>query len=295
MKFAVLASPDSWYGRDLQRAAAGHHEITLLPFSGIQSHVSETGIKVASGGRDLLQFDAILVRTMPSGSLEQVVFRMDALARCEALGVVVVNSARAIEAAVDKYLATAKLKAAGLATPCTVVCQTVDEAMQAFEQLGKDVVIKPLFGSEGRGITRVTDADMAYRAFKLLAQLGAVLYLQEFVAHEGYDLRLFVLGQRVLGIRRRNVLDWRTNVSRGATAEPLSVTDELGIMARQAASAVGATIAGVDVLPSKRGQHFVLEVNAVPGWRALSRTLDLDIGRLVLDFVADQRLQERAN
>ena len=288
MKLAVLASPDSWYSRDLQRAAGNRHQITILPFSEIQSRLTIDGIQVQSGGHDLAHFDAVLVRTMPPGSLEQVVFRMDALARCEALGVLVVNPPRAIEAAVDKYLASAKLAAAGLATPRTIVCQTVDEAMSAFEWLGRDVVIKPLFGSEGRGMTRVSDADLALRAFKLLVQLGAVLYLQEFVPHEGEDIRLFVLGDRVFGMKRRNLLDWRTNVSRGASAEAIPMTDELSNIARQATAAIGACVAGVDLLPSRSGERFVLEVNGVPGWRALARVLDIDIAQRLLDFVAEK-------
>jgi RimK family alpha-L-glutamate ligase len=291
MKVAVLASPDSWYARDLQRAAGSKHQITVLPFSEIHSRLINGQIHVLSGGHDLADFDAVLVRTMPPGSLEQVVFRMDALARCESLGVTVINPPRAIEAAVDKYLASAKLSAAGLATPRTVVCQTVDDAMAAFEQLKRDVVIKPLFGSEGRGITRVNDPDMALRAFKLLVQLGAVLYLQEFIPHEGEDIRLFVLGNRVLGMKRRNTQDWRTNVSRGATADACDVTDEMVAVARRATNAVGALVAGVDLLPACSGERFVLEVNAVPGWRALARTLKVDIAEQVIDFVA-QRVEE---
>ncbi len=110
---------------------------------------------------------------MPPGSLEQVVFRMDALGRLEAAGATVINPPRAIECAVDKYLTTARLAAAGLLVPRTVACQTVEDAMAAFELLGGDVVIKPLFGSEGRGITRLQDEALAERAFRLLVQLGA--------------------------------------------------------------------------------------------------------------------------
>jgi len=225
---------------------------------------------------------------MPPGTLEQVVFRMDVLGRLEAAGKVVINPARAVEAAVDKYLASAQLAAAGLATPCTVVCQTVDDAMLAFERLGGDVVVKPLFGAEGRGIARLNDEAMALRAFSLLSQLGAVLYVQQFIPHDGYDVRVLVVGSRMWAIRRRNPLDWRTNVSRGATAEPLELTSELAELARRAVDAIGAPVAGVDLLPARDGRLYAIEVNAVPGWQALSRTLLVDVARHVLDFVAER-------
>ena len=295
MRFAVLADPDSWYLRDLARAAvARNHQLTQVCFSQIAGEISSAGnARVFSAEHDLTRFDAVLVRTMPPGSLEQVVFRMDCLARLEAQGVCVINPARAVEAAVDKYLTSAKLQAAGLLTPRTITCQTPDDAMAAFETLGGDVVLKPLFGSEGRGITRLNDPALALRAFKMLAQLGAVLYIQEFIEHEGCDLRLLVIGDEILAMKRRNPLDWRTNVSRGAKTERLELTPELIDLAHRAADSVSAPLAGVDVLPGKDGRLYVLEVNAVPGWKALARTLEVDVAAKVLQYVAQVTVAAR--
>lgn len=293
MRIAVLASPESWYLTDLARAAADGHELVPVTFSELASMLSSAGASIASGVTRLDAMDAVLVRTMPPGSLEQVVFRMDALARLEAMGTVVVNPPKAIEAAVDKYLTSARLLAAGLTIPRTITCQTADAAMTAFTELGGDVVLKPLFGAEGRGITRLNDEALALRAFKMLEQLGAVLYLQEFIEHEGADLRLLVLGERVFGMRRRNPLDWRTNVSRGASAEPLEVTPDLAELAHRAAAAVGAPLAGVDLLPGRDGGLYAIEVNAVPGWKALARALKVDVAGLMLEYIANAVTRSR--
>jgi tetrahydromethanopterin:alpha-L-glutamate ligase len=299
MRFAVLAAPDSWYARDLARAAAGDHEVVTLPFSAITASVGRVSnpsrtsldsgkLRISCSGHDLADFDAVLVRTMPPGSLEQVVFRMDCLGRHEAAGGLVINPARAVEVAVDKFLTSGKLQAAGLLTPRTICCQTADEAVAAFAELGGDVVVKPLFGSEGRGITRLNDEALALRAFKMLTQLGAVLYLQEFVPHEGFDIRLLVIGERILAMRRRNPLDWRTNLSRGAVAERLEPDDKLVEVARRASAAVGAALAGVDVLQGRDGSLYTIEVNAVPGWKGLARALNIDVARTVLEYVAGE-------
>ncbi|MEY4180565.1 MAG: Alpha-aminoadipate--LysW ligase LysX [Planctomycetota bacterium] len=290
MRIGVLASPDSWYLRDLRRAACERHAIGMLEFPRIVATAgmgwpARDGTPSSEPCGDWGQFDAIMVRTMPPGSLEQVVFRMDALARYEAAGGLVVNRPRAIEAAVDKYLTSSLLAAAGLDTPRTVVCQHPEDAMEAFALLGGDVVVKPLFGSEGRGITRLSDPDLALRAFKMLSQLGAVLYLQEFVPHNGFDMRLLVLGDETYGMRRHNPLDWRTNVSRGATGVRFEPDDRLVELARRAAHAVGAWIAGIDLLPARDGRLLTLEVNAVPGWKALSQATGIDIADRVLRFV----------
>lgn len=285
MNIAVLAARDSWYFRDLQRAAGVRCELTAISYKSLASEVNGAALGVQSGDSRLSEFDGVLVRSMPPGSLEQVVFRMDALGRLEASGVRVVNSARAIEAAVDKYLATAKLQAAGLLVPPTIVCQTAADGLAAFETLGGDVVVKPLFGGEGRGITRVSDAAIARRVFMSLEQIGAVLYIQQFIPHDGVDWRLLVIGDEVLGMKRVNPDDWRTNISLGARPAPLEVTVELAQLARGAAEAVGATVAGIDLLPGRDGRLYAIEVNAVPGWKALGEVTGVDVASRVLELV----------
>lgn len=287
LNIAVLGSATSWYVNDLRRAAGSDHNIVPVTYRHLSASVCNEGLSLLSGEADLRSFDALLVRSMPPGSLEQVIFRMNALANLADAGVRVVNSPRAIEIAVDKYLTTAKLQAAGLRVPRTATCQTWEQALVSFAELGGDVVVKPLFGGEGRGITRLNDEAIAQRVFKTLEQIGAVIYLQEFIEHEGCDLRVMLIGDKVLGMRRRHPADWRTNISLGAKAEPLEISDELETLARRASEAVGTEIAGVDFLPGKDGKLYAIEVNAVPGWKALSRVADEDVGQLVLQHVAN--------
>src|SRR5437762_437751 len=169
-RFAILSSGDGWHVRDLQRAAVQlGHDAVALDFRRVHAGV-------AAGDGPLGGFDGVLVRTMPPGSLEQVVFRMDVLHRLQTRGVPVLNPPPAVEACVDKYLATARLEAAGLPVPPTAVCQHADAALEAFAALGGDVVVKPLFGSEGRGMVRVADPETAWRVFRTLERVQAVLY-----------------------------------------------------------------------------------------------------------------------
>jgi RimK family alpha-L-glutamate ligase len=281
MRIALLSGNGGWHVRDLQRAARElGHDATAIDFRGV--HAMLPGC-----GDSLGEFDAVIVRTMPAGSLEQVVFRMDVLHRFQARGGRVLNPPAALETCIDKYLAGVRLHAAGLPVPATVVCQDADSAMAAFHQLGGDVVVKPLFGSEGRGMIRVGDEEIAWRTFSTLERLQAVLYVQQFIAHPGWDLRAFVIGGRVLGAMRRYARDdWRTNVSQGGRAEAVSLTVEEERLTLAAAKAVGTTVAGVDLLPRPGGGYDVLEVNAVPGWRALAPATGVDIATEIIRFLA---------
>ncbi len=280
---AILAGGDGWHVRDLQRAAAQlGHDAVAVDFRRVTA-----GVGVAADS--LAGFDAVLVRTMPPGSLEQVVFRMDVLNRLQARGVTVLNPPRAVEICVDKYLASAQLEAAGLRVPPTIVCQHADAALEAFELLGGDVVVKPIFGSEGRGMVRVADPDLAWRTFRTLERTQTVLYLQKYIDHPGWDLRVFVMGGTVLaGMRRYSRGGWRTNVAQGGRAEAVRPNAEEIELALKAAAAVGTPVAGVDLLPGPSGEWYVLEVNAVPGWRALAPVTGVDVAAALVRFLTEE-------
>lgn len=284
-RLAALVSGFGWHVQDLRRAAE-EIGIRLEPvlFPRVMARVGDGCAQVAAGAIDLTEVSGVLVRMMPPGSLEQVVFRMDALHRLLALGVPVLNPPRAIEAAVDKYLALAKLEAAGLPVPPTWVGESASSALEAFQRLGGDVVVKPLFGAEGRGLVRVSEIELARRVFHALERVGSVLYVQRFIPHRGHDVRVFVLGERVLGAIRRHAADgeWRTNVAVGGRAEPLLLDVATERLALHAARAVGAHMAGIDLLPDARGDFFVLEVNAVPGWKALAGATGIDVATAIL-------------
>jgi ribosomal protein S6--L-glutamate ligase len=160
--------------------------------------------------------------------------------------------------------------------------------MEAFRQLGGDVVVKPLFGAEGRGMIRVSHADLAWRSFRALERLASVLYLQTFIAHPGWDLRVFVLAGRVVSAMRRHARgDWRTNMAQGGRAEAVSPSIEEEQLALTACEAVGAVVAGVDLLPRPEGGYFVLEVNAVPGWRTLAPATGVDVAMAIIEYLAN--------
>ena len=286
MQFAVLGNAGSWYCEDIARAAGQRgHTCERLDFQRIAAAAGPAESVLISASEEsetattrLEEFDAVIVRTMPPGSLEQVVFRMNVLARLESRGKLVVNSPRSIECAVDKYLTTARLVEHNLPVPPTAVCQDSESALQQFEQLGGDVVVKPIFGAEGRGICRVSDPDLAFRTFRTLERIGAVLYLQKFVRHPGYDIRILVLDGQIVGAMKRfGDDDFRTNVARSARTEIHSPTDSERHFALTAASAVGARFAGIDLLYDETDHCHVLEVNAVPGWRAFARTTRIDV------------------
>ena len=287
MKIAVLGNTGSWYVDQLILAGVNRgHVCERADFRQLISSVEVDSVQVRAGEVKLSQSDAVIVRTMPPGSLEQVVYRMDVLLQLHQDGKTVLNHPRAVECAVDKFLTTSRLANAQLPVPRTIVCETATQAMEAYFSLGGDVVVKPIFGAEGRGIIRLSDPDLAFRSFQTLERLNNVLYLQQFIQHDGYDIRVMILNGSVLGgIKRINPNDFRTNISRQGRSEPHLVSDLEAMLALSAAQTVHASFAGIDLLYDLAGRCYVIEVNAVPGWRAFQKTTQIDVAEQVIQFL----------
>lgn len=288
MRIGILSNEGSWYYQELQRACQQQgHECKLLDFESLGVLVEQQRQTFHCGELPAGQLEAIIVRSMPPGSLEQVIFRMNLLAQLEQAGILILNSPRSLECAIDKYLTTSKLQQAGLPVPRTAVCENSETAMQFFETLNREVVVKPLFGSEGRGILRLSDPDLAFRTFRTLERTESVLYLQEFIPHDGFDLRGLVLNGKMLGGMKRIVEeDFRTNIAREGRAVPYNLSNEEQTLCLKAAETIGANFAGVDLLYGPEGNCYVLEVNGVPGWRAFQRVTGIDVALEVIQELA---------
>jgi RimK family alpha-L-glutamate ligase len=285
LNVAILGSSGGWHARRLtDTLAARGHEHRLVPVTRMVGRI-DGDVAVRSRELWLEGCDAVIVRGIPRGSLEQVIFRVDALHALVERGVTCVNGPRAIERTIDKFLASALLARAGVTTPRTIACERPEDALDAFQELGGDVIVKPLFGSMGAGMTRVDDADVAYRVFQALALERAVYYLQEALPHGGRDLRAFVVGGRVLAAIERVGSGWRTNLARGARARATELSAEQERLCVEATAALGVDYAGVDLLRAADGRHHVLELNGIPGWSGLQEATGTDVAAALVAHV----------
>src|SRR5262245_52728843 len=298
MRVVILSARTGWHTDELVRALTERgHLAAVLPYEGLIGRIGAS-VAAALQGRladkagltseqiSILDADAVLARIIPGGSLEQLIYRVDTLHWIENRGVRVINSPRAIERSVDKFYTTTLLHDAGLLVPETVVCERVEDAMAAVRAMG-DVVIKPIFGSLGHGMVRVSDPDTALRVVRALDQIRSVFYVQRAIDHGGRDLRVFVVGGRVLGTieRRAPAGEWRTNVAIGGLATAVDIPRDVEDVALRAAAAVGADYAGVDVLPARDGSLYVLEVNGIPGWQGLQQATGIDVAGAIVEHL----------
>jgi len=286
MKFGIMTrNPEAWSSSQVRDALTKRGiSYECFTFPRLVARLAYRPYFRVNGTSITDELDALIIRPIGRGSLEELVFRMDMLYKLERQGFYIVNPPTAIEHCVDKYDILALLEDVGVPVPRTLATESVNEALKAFQELGGDIVVKPIFGSRGQGATRVNDIDIADTIFKAITFHHGVIYMQEFVEHGFSDIRAFVLGDQVISSMRRVATGWKTNYSRGARPAAAEISNEFKELAVKAANAVGCKVAGVDILESPAGPRIV-DVNSQPGWKGLQMVAKVNIAEEIVKFV----------
>ncbi len=207
----------------------------------------------------------------------------------EAWGVPVVNASRVAETCGDKWATTTALARAGVPQPRATVAFTPEAALQAMEEMGFPVVLKPIIGSWGRLVAKLNDRDAAEALLEHKRTLGAfhhqVFYIQEYVPKPGRDIRIFVIGDQPVTAIYRYSDHWVTNTARGARGAVCPITPELGELALRAARAVGGGVLAIDILEHPERGYLVNEVNHTMEFHTTVPLTGVDIPGLIVDYL----------
>jgi tetrahydromethanopterin:alpha-L-glutamate ligase len=297
-RVGVAVDGDDWHARELTKALDALGVATTLvrlDACGFDT-TADSGLMLDGFGGALP--DAIFVRTIAGGSFETVTLRLGILHALRELGVLVWNDARAVERCVDKSMTSFALARHEIPTPDTWAVQSLDAARAIVEREYRrgPLVLKPLFGSQGRGLRLIQTPDELPEP----AAVAGIYYLQRFIGVERdgfHDFRLLVSRGRVVAAMMRHSKEWITNIKRGGRPVTVAANDEMKALAVRATAAVGADFAGVDILYGADERPVVLEVNSMPAWSGLQKVTSGNIAAiLAADLVAalDDRARREA-
>ncbi|EGV33359.1 alpha-L-glutamate ligase, RimK family [Thiorhodococcus drewsii AZ1] len=285
-RIAICTDDPGWHGARLRRAFAEHGwDSGYVSLQACRFDLTDDGdgAGLVIPGFDGLP-DGAFVRGVPGGTLEQVTFHLDVLHALRRLGILVYNDARAIERSVDKCMTSFLLRTAGIPTPPTWCARDPDWIAELVERelaAGHQLVHKPLFGSQGEGLTRVRERG----DLPAPDDCNGIHYLQRFIPTGdagAHDWRVFVVGGQALAAMRRSSRDWITNVAQGASCHPAVLDAELRTLAESASAALGMAYTGVDILRDREGRAWVIEVNGVPAWKGLQQVCGLDLAEVLV-------------
>ncbi len=233
-------------------------------------------------GGDTFGLDVLLERSIHHSRA------LHALRLFESAGVRCINAFSVALICGDKLLTTDALARHGVPQPRVKIAFTASSALQAIEELGYPVVLKPAVGSWGRLLAKINDRDAAEAVLEHKTILGSyhhsIFYIQEYVEKRGRDIRSFVIGNQCVAAIYRHSDHWITNTARGGRAENCPVTDALREISLQAARAVGGGIVAIDLFESDQGL-LVNEVNYTMEFKNSIHTTGVPIHERIVDYV----------
>lgn len=237
--------------------------------------------------------DGVFVRSISAGTLEQITFRLGVLHALRESGVRVWNDSRVIERCVDKSQTTFLLHKAGIPTPRTRVCETEDHAREYTQDLARTLVLKPLFGSQGKGIGQIrAQSELPHGE-----TVDHIYYMQDFIApkHDVFeDWRVLATRHRIVAAMTRRGKTWVTNIHQGAAARYHIPDREMADVSMATMRAIDADYAGIDLIRTASGQLQVLEVNSNPAWRGLQSVADVNIAEAIAEDFLKTVITHRA-
>jgi [lysine-biosynthesis-protein LysW]--L-2-aminoadipate ligase len=235
------------------------------------------------GGNGLIKYDAVLVRCLSHSRAYYLTHWL------EGLGIPAVSCHHTVATCGDKLLTSAALQEAGVPIPRTQIAFTPGAALETIEEMGYPVVLKPVLGSWGRLLSRVSDRYAAEALLEHKATLGgyqhSIFYIQEYVDKPGRDIRTLVVGDETVYAIYRHSSHWITNTARGGDVSSLPVTPEIDRLSRAAAKAVGGGIVAIDILEAPDGSLLVNEVNHTPEFHGAMQATRVDIAGKMTDYL----------
>ena len=286
MRIPIFTDDAGWQGAQLKQAFAKRGvEAVFVSLQDCVINLSQQTPKIQIPHFDMLP-PAAFVRGVAGGTLQQVITRLNVLHMLTRQGVRIYNQTQAIERTVDKAMTSFLLRMHGVATPATWVCESrahMEIIRQQALNNGQQLVLKPLFGSQGQGVRKLLHSEPL--PVPMQQYVDGVYYLQQLIetADTPHDYRVFVVGGKVVAAMKRLGASWVNNVASGARCEAFVPNQQMTELAVNAANAVDIDYCGVDIIQAVNGDYYVLEVNSIPAWRGLQGVTDFNIAEVLVD------------
>lgn len=267
-----------------------NHQLVVMESTKFNFAMSDKGkMHLLYNGKKMPKLDCILPRMFITEGIEKELLLNNQMLL---MGYTVMNGVLPFMYAKNKIITMQILASHGLPIPKTMVVRSLDHFDNAIKEVGGlPIVVKVPQASQGKGVAIVESKRSLSSSLSVLMNHGAAnVILQEYIEEaNGSDLRIFVVGGKVIASMQRNAMDgdFRSNVHQGGKGDLVDITKEEKDISIQAAQVLGLDVAGVDIIRSKRGP-LIMEVNSSPGLAGITKVTGIDIAGKIIEFMVEK-------
>ena len=286
MNIAILSRNKNLYStnRLFNAGTKRGHRIDVIDYLRCYINIGENQTAIYYDGKKLGRYDAVLPRIGAS----QTSYGTAIVRQFEMMGDFVINKSDAIKSSRDKLRSLQVLAKHGIDMPITGYASHTMDIHDVIEKVGKTpLIMKLLQGTQGNGMVLAETMKAAESVMNAFKQVDADILIQEFIKESsGVDIRVIVVGKKVVAAMQRVAPEgeFRSNVHRGAATKHINLTPEEEEIAVKSTKVLGLSIAGVDLMRSKRGP-LVLEVNSSPGLQGIELLTGADVAGEIISYI----------
>ena len=286
MNIAILSRNKNLYStnRLFNAGTKRGHRIDVIDYLRCYINIGENQTAIYYDGKKLGRYDAVLPRIGAS----QTSYGTAIVRQFEMIGDFVINKSDAIKSSRDKLRSLQVLAKHGIDMPITGYASHTMDIHDVIEKVGKTpLIMKLLQGTQGNGMVLAETMKAAESVMNAFKQVDADILIQEFIKESsGVDIRVIVVGKKVVAAMQRVAPEgeFRSNVHRGAATKHINLTPEEEEIAIKSTKVLGLSVAGVDLMRSKRGP-LVLEVNSSPGLQGIELLTGADVAGEIIKFI----------
>ncbi len=288
IRVCILSDYHDWHSEQIRKALKNDGiKVSFFSFSDFLVKIKKNN-NYFYLNQSKAKFDGFWVRFMGAGSLEEITFKLSILHFLKDTGIYIHNSGEVIEKTVDKFRTTSYLRMNSIKTPDTWITsekKKFNDICLKLIQKKNIILIKPLFGSQGKGIEILKQKNdvINFKSF------NNVYYFQKFIGkinqNQFSDLRVLVSNHRVISVIRRTSSNLITNYYQGASIKKIELTEEINEISKKVSKVFKLGYGGIDIKVFRK-KLYVLEVNSIPSWKGLQEVEDKNIAQIIVkDFI----------
>jgi len=283
MKILIIGSPKSEESQLIKQAAGKrNHSVSIIPLAKLIFSGQQNLSILTPAGLDIKNFEAVLFRAISRHIIEaKIVAQYMENNKRKVIDEILANG----NYECHKFFTHSRLWNKRIPQPDTFFAFDLKGIEKIIKKIKPPFIVKHIKGMHGQGVFRFDSTKQLLNFFKQKNRLGDYLIQEWYPAK--YYFRTLVLGNKALGAMERLSLHCqnRPKIPLAQRSKKAALSPALKKISLQTAQALGIELAGLDIMPDRKGKLRVLEINRSPQFKRFTQVIGLNVAEKIIKYI----------